>query len=168
MEKKRCFIPVESEIISDSDSLLMVIERCEFYDNTTIGQLFIEDKINRFCWTLEDAVRPIKNGIIEKIKGKTAIPFGIYRVEFTFSPRFNKSMPIIFNMTDYSIECYGIKFEGVRFHGGNTNEDTEGCPLIALNHNIGEERIQGSASDKFNALMQKLLIKYTNIYVKIC
>lgn len=39
----------------------------------------------------------------------------------TMSNRFKRLMPLIQGVRD---------FEGVRIHGGNTAEDTEGCPLL--------------------------------------
>lgn len=83
----------------------------------TIGKLYIEESY--YCDTLEDTVR---KG--EKIKGKTAIPAGTYKVKKTFSSRFQKKLPEILNVPNFS---------GVRIHAGNTAEDTEGCILLGLN-----------------------------------
>lgn len=86
----------------------------------THGRLFKIDENNKrefLCYTLEDAERPVK------IKGETAIPTGIYTVIVTMSPRFKKEMPLIMNVPNFS---------GVRLHGGNTEKDTEGCPLLGM------------------------------------
>lgn len=79
----------------------------------TIGDLYIDGRF--FSNSLEDIVRP------EKIKGETAIPAGTYRVEVTYSPRFKRPLPFLFDVPG---------FEGVRIHAGNTDKDTEGCILV--------------------------------------
>ena len=97
-------------------------------DRSTIGELYIDGVF--FCYTLEDEIRP--DGI--KVDGKTAIPIGEdYKVELTFSNRFQRMMPLIYNQPDKTIASHGVKFSGVRFHGGNTAKDTHGCPLVAFN-----------------------------------
>jgi len=86
----------------------------------THGRLFKVDENGKrefLCYTLEDAERPVK------IKGETAIPTGTYTVIVTMSPRFKKELPLILNVPNFS---------GVRFHGGNTEQDTEGCPLLGM------------------------------------
>jgi len=88
----------------------------------TIGKLYIDG--HYFCDTLEDTVRP--NG--EKIKGKTAIPAGDYKVIKSYSPRFKKILPEILDVPGFS---------GVRIHAGNTAKDTDGCLLLGLNKTKG-------------------------------
>lgn len=86
----------------------------------THGRLFKVDENDKrefLCYTLEDAERPVK------IKGETAIPTGTYTVIVTMSPRFKKELPLIMNVPNFS---------GVRFHGGNTEKDSEGCPLLGM------------------------------------
>lgn len=102
----------------------------------TIGDLYVEAA--HFCHTLEDIVRP------EKVKGETAIPAGTYRVELSFSPRFQKLLPIL---------CDVPNFEGVRIHAGNTDKDTEGCILVG--HWNGGEFISNSRA-ALTLLMEKL------------
>ena len=58
-----------------------------------------------------------------KIPGQTAIPAGRYRVILSFSKRFGRMMPEILGVPD---------FASVRFHGGNTEADTAGCPLVGI------------------------------------
>lgn len=87
----------------------------------TIGKLYIDG--NYFCDTLEDTVRDIK------IVGKTAIPAGTYKVKKTMSPRFQKILPEILNVPNFS---------GVRIHSGNTAADTDGCLLLGLNKAKGQ------------------------------
>ena len=96
-------------------------------DRATIGELLIDGVF--FCYTLEDEVRA--DGV--KVYGETAIPIGDYDVEVTYSPKFKRDMPLIFNTPQKTVEKDGVKFDGVRFHGGNTAKDSHGCPLIAFN-----------------------------------
>lgn len=83
----------------------------------TIGKLYIDDV--EICYTLEDVVRP--NG--EKVYGETAIPAGRYRVDVTYSNRFQCDMPLLLDVPN---------FEGIRIHPGNTDKDTHGCILVGL------------------------------------
>ena len=82
-----------------------------------------------FSFTLEDTCRCW--GV--KVAGHTAIPSGKYKVTLTHSNKFNRLLPIIFTEPNgYEISHAGVIFKGVRFHGGNTADDTWGCPLVAF------------------------------------
>jgi hypothetical protein len=87
--------------------------RKTFTEESTIGVLSIDGKPE--CFTLEDKVRPVK------IRGRTAIPTGIYEVTVTFSDRFQRPLPLLLNVPNFS---------GIRIHPGNTAADTEGCILV--------------------------------------
>lgn len=104
-----------------------------------------------FCYQLEDEIRA--DGV--KVDGETCIPAGEYNVSLTFSNRFKRTMPLIYNKPDFSIDSHGKKFAGVRAHGGNTEEHTLGCLLIAYNINKDLDRIQGSAETDLTKLIYK-------------
>lgn len=91
----------------------LVITRTEKTTRATFGELSIDGKF--FCYTLEDPVRDVK------IPKETAIPAGAYKVVLSMSNRFKKVLPEVLNVPG---------FVGVRIHGGNTVQDTEGCPLV--------------------------------------
>jgi hypothetical protein len=94
------------------------LKRDVFSDTFTLGSLFVN--WNLIGFTCEDADRKLEEGG-GKIYGKTAIPRGMYKVTLSFSHRFQKVMPEILSVPGYT---------GVRIHGGNTHEDTLGCPLL--------------------------------------
>jgi len=116
----------------------LVLERDEFTGGCTIGCLTVDGTFE--CFTLEDVVRA--DGI--KIPGETAIPAGDYNVDITFSPKFNRDLPLVINVSG---------FVGIRIHSGNDADDTEGCILVGrrrLQERIGESRLA------FDTLFHKL------------
>ena len=119
------------------DILHLRIIREEFTIQTTVGKMYIDGHF--FFFSLEDTVRAF--GI--KVKGHTALPAYQYQVKLSFSPKYERMMPLIFNQNDESVNAMGIQFSGIRFHGGNRHTDTEGCILIAK-HRVTNQIIQGS------------------------
>lgn len=116
----------------------LLLQREILTDESTIGQLFVNGQ--RECFTLEDVVRPAG----EKIFGKTAVPFGRYRILVTDSARFKRPLPIL-------VEVPG--FEGVRIHPGNTSEDTKGCILVGLTK---EDNFIGKSQMAMSLLLPKI------------
>ena len=81
-----------------------------------------------FCDTLEPTWRDYAHGE-KKVKGCSAIPEGRYAVALTFSPKFQKWLP----------ELIGVpNFSGIRIHAGNTAKDTQGCILVGRNIEVGK------------------------------
>lgn len=120
------------------------IKRYIFNDSKTtggeannIGDFFIDGVF--FCYSLEDQIRFSD----KKVWGKTAIPDGRYRIVLNWSNRFKRIMPLLLDVPN---------FEGVRLHGGNTAENSAGCPLIAFN--TDKVKIWGTAE---KALTKKLV-----------
>lgn len=111
----------------------VVIYRKYRKENYTIGRVYIDGKF--FCNSLEPTDRglfqyqSVSEILNAKIKGKTAIPCGKYKISRTYSNRFKRLMPQIMNVKGFS---------GVRIHAGNTAEDTEGCPLFGNNTQVGK------------------------------
>lgn len=105
----------------------VVLERTWRVAGFTIGRMFINGTF--FSNVVEDEDRHIhqfmqKSDIQQrKIAGRTAIPYGQYRIVMDYSPRFKKAMPHI-----YDVPC----FEGVRIHAGNKSADTEGCLILGF------------------------------------
>lgn len=121
----------------------ITIDRRYKKDDYTISRVFLDGERwgdgKAYCNALEDTDRGLFQGMAEreimkrKIKGKTAIPSGMYNVRLTYSPRFRKILPLIETVQG---------FDGIRIHSGNTAADTEGC--ILLGENKAKGRVENS------------------------
>jgi hypothetical protein len=129
-----------------------ICNREQHNDTTTIGDLLYEGK--HLCYTLEDTVRQAG----EQVYGKTAIPEGTYKMGIRYSNRFKRQMVCLYtDDNDKTLLQVGdIKYVGVLVHGGNTAEDTLGCPLVAFNK-VNENTIQGSAEHTIFSIVQEEL-----------
>ena len=111
----------------------------------TIGALYINGKF--FCNTLEDTDRnlsntmPVKDILAVKIKGKTCIPYGTYKISMNIvSPKYSNYVKY-----PYSLYVKGKMprildvpgFDGILIHPGTKATDTDGCLLV------GENKIKG-------------------------
>lgn len=122
----------------------------ERFDGTrTFGRLLAGDG-RTLCFTLEDAVREVhgKPVSVWKIHGKTAIPSGVYRVSLGHSPRFGPDTLTVHDVPG---------FVGVRMHAGNTEADTEGCPLLGMQ--LSPVGIAGGTSRPAVVLVRELVRK---------
>lgn len=127
----------------------LTLKRIALRSTYTIGKLYIDDAY--FCDTLEDTVRDTnKNGKFDngeqKIKGKTAIPYGTYEIKWTYSPRFKKYTPQLMNVPS---------FEGIRVHAGNTSADTEGCLILGENKQVGKVLNSRATINKFYQIIKE-------------
>jgi len=95
------------------------VTRSVFTDTTTLGKLYVDDDF--YAFTCEDVIRDLTDGCSAKVQDETAISYGKYKVIVNYSNHFKKERALLLD-----VDC----FEGIRIHGGNTNEDTEGCILI--------------------------------------
>lgn len=126
-------------------------------DTYTIGKLYIDNLY--FCDIVEDKVRDYnKDGDLNdigenKVYGETAIPYGTYKVEVTYSPKFKRDLPLIKDVPH---------FEGIRIHRGNYTKDSLGCLIC------GENKIKGGVinSTKYEESLVKIL-KETNEKITI-
>lgn len=112
-------------------------------DTYTIGRLYVEGDL--FSNTLEDPVRDYSDPNY-KVYGKTAIPYGRYRITMVHSPKFSKryggrKVPLLNNVPD---------FTGIQIHSGNTAEDTDGCILVGQNTQRG--RVTSSLATLYKLL----------------
>lgn len=103
-----------------------------FNANYTIGRLIIDGE--RFCDTLEDCVRDLKDydhdgKFDNKVYGQTAIPCGRYQVIVTWSPKFGRRLPELLKVPG---------FTNIRIHSGVDAKHTEGCILVGNNRAKGK------------------------------
>lgn len=138
----------------------ITVKREFFSDTETLGSMYVNDKF--FCYTLEDYDRKLKQNqssteiAYKKIYGKTAIASGDYRVILSISNRFKRLMPEVLNVKG---------FAGIRIHGGNTHENTDGCILVAKHRYFdkvspfGKIRnwIQGTMEGQLTRTIQKAI-----------
>ena len=129
--------------------MLIEVKRFEFKDTYTVGKMYIDGVYE--CYTLEDVVR---TGA--KVNGQTAIPTGTYNLIINHSNRFNRDLPLLENVPN---------FTGVRIHAGNTSAHTEGCILVGTTWS-GKDFI-GNSRVAFNKLFEKLK-KAKKVTIKIC
>lgn len=120
--------------------LRLIRNRYESAAGYTLGRLFV-DEGGFLCWVLEPEDRglhqdmPLAKIKAKKVKGRTAIPAGEYRIKLKVSPTFKDK---------YYAKPYGGRmpylenvpgFEGVMLHPGNRPEDTAGCLLPGMRQN---------------------------------
>jgi len=102
----------------------LLLRREWFTSKSTIGTLDVDGSFAAFI--LEDFCRESQPGLWKpelKVPGQTAIPYGRYELLITYSQRFDKPLPQLMNVPNFS---------GVRIHSGNSAADTEGCLLPGL------------------------------------
>lgn len=126
----------------------LTLKRIALRPTYTIGKLYIDDVY--FCDTIEDTIRDLnKNGKFDngekKVHSKTAIPYGIYEIKWTYSPRFKKYTPQLMNVPS---------FEGIRIHAGNTSADTEGCLILGKNKQVGKVLNSRATINKFYQIIK--------------
>ena len=120
----------------------MIINQLRTYhEHKTTSDIYADGLY--FGDALEDVGRPA--GV--KIYAKTCIPEGVYKVAITRSGRFKKDMMVLYNVDDdQSVDRDGVRFTGIRVHGGSTVDHTAGCVL-----HPGYEVLQMSVKEKLDA-----------------
>ena len=152
------------------EELNLLLKRIAKRPTYTIGRLYVDGKY--FCDTLEDTDRGLKQSLPEsvnkakKVKGKTAIPTGRYRVTLDVkSPKYsqvafynfcNGCVPRLLNVPAY---------DGVLIHVGNSDSDTDGCILVGENKQVGKVLNSRETFLRLYAKLQEAINK--NIYIKI-
>lgn len=97
----------------------------------TLGELSIDYGDGRgelpFGFTCEDTDRGLDTADVlahissVKVPSATAIPTGRYRVKATWSPKYQRMMPLV---------CDVPGWKGIRIHSGNDADDSSGCILV--------------------------------------
>ena len=130
----------------------IILTRIAKRQQYTIGRLAIVERTDDeylagerevyFCDTLEPPVIETKTTVslasvlrspvkLKSIK-PVAIPEGRYAVVITYSPKFNKWLPLLLGGQDFN-----RLWQGIRIHFGNTVADTQGCILLGRNQRVG-------------------------------
>jgi hypothetical protein len=125
----------------------LTLQRDDLQPSRTFGRMLAEDG-HRLVYVLEDAVREVAGQPVAawKIHGKTAIPTGEYQITLENSPRFGPETLTVNSVPGFS---------GVRMHAGNTEGDTEGCPLLGLQ--VTPTGIAGGTSKPAVAMIKELV-----------
>lgn len=116
----------------------ILTDRTFLGETYTIGQMYINGTYLND--TIEDTVR-VLNSDKDKIKDKTAIPKGRYKVILSYSPRFKQILPEIIDVP---------YFKNIRIHAGNTEDDSSGCLIV------GENKVKGKVINS-KVTLQKLM-----------
>ena len=125
----------------------LLVERLWPKKEYTVGRLYVDGKM--FCNTLEDKIIDVnKNGKFDgeeqKVYGKSAIPYGTYKVIYSWSPRFGRELPRLLNVPH---------FDGILIHPGNTAADSAGCILVGKNTSKGRLSESRYTSDELNKVI---------------
>lgn len=124
----------------------------------TVGRLYVNG--TQLCNSIEDTDRrlfqgqPLSEILKIKVKGKTAIPTGTYRIRVTESPKFKRPL----------IEVVDVPgFSGIRIHALNSAEESEGCIGPGLNTAPGRV----TESRKYENILTDMVAKEPEAYITI-
>lgn len=80
-----------------------------------------------------------------------SIPAGVYPLKFTYSPRFERK----------TFEVFVPKRSGIRFHSGNSVNDSRGCVLLGLNYKVYQtRRVLLTSSSRAVSDFERLLLDF--------
>lgn len=91
---------------------MLTLVRYTRTETAILGSLYLNGAF--VCYTLENADK--------------AIPCGMYKVQNSKSPKFNRELPLIWNTKVPASR-------GIRIHRGNTAKDSQGCVLVGMGRN---------------------------------
>jgi uncharacterized protein DUF5675 len=126
----------------------LTLRRIDFDDQSTVGELYIDDEPQKFCFTLE---LPNKDGM-----PGSCIPQGIYPVVLAPSPKFQIAAdPWVLRYAGLMPHVIQIPNRtNILIHWGNDPHATEGCILVGLNH--PSQDFIGSSRAAFEQLHAKI------------
>lgn len=150
--------------------MIITIDRKYKKSTYTIGKLYVNGKY--FCDTLEDKDRSLNQDMTEeqvrkiKVKGKTAIPTGTYKVTLNVqSPKYKAKSTWYSYNKGYMPRILNVKgFDGILIHSGNTEFDTEGCILVGKNTVVGKVT---DSTNTFKRLYELMKSEKDDITLKI-
>lgn len=133
-----------------------------FTDKSTISQAVIDGK--SICYFLEDKDRGLTSDMSAdqikelKVYGETAIPYGVYEIQITYSPRFKKELPVLINVPGY---------EGIRIHTGNKADDSHGCLLPCMTISLDYGAQSTIAYNKVFGIIKEALNAGKKVFINI-
>ena len=133
----------------------LVLNRDYFADGFTLGKMYMDGV--HLGFTAEDTDRRVESGG-EKVPKQTAMPRGKFLVTLSHSNRFDKIMPEVHNVP---------QFTGVRIHGGNTAEDTEGCPLLGKERTGKGVRNCAAVNEKLIRALRDAADRNEKVYLEV-
>lgn len=132
------------------------------YNNSTycIGHLYADGKY--VCDVIEDTDRGLDSNMTLdqirkiKVKSKTAIPSGIYRVTLNVqSPKFSLKPYYKNYCSGYVPRLLDVKgYEGILIHKGTTERDSAGCLIVGYNKVKGQVIDSQKAFEKLYTMMR--------------
>lgn len=128
------------------------LKRTDYKETYTVGRLYING--DYFCDTLEDRYRDLSKE--KKIYSRTAIPYGVYKLVISYSPRFKRLLPLLLNVPF---------FKGIRIHAGNSSKDTSGCILVGTVKDVEKDWISNSRSTE--KLFIQTISQYNEFEIEI-
>ena len=91
---------------------MLTLVRYTRTETAILGSLYLNGAF--ICYTLENAAK--------------AIPFGMYAVQNSKSPKFKRELPLLHN-------AQVPASRGIRIHVGNTVASSSGCVLVGMGRN---------------------------------
>jgi len=85
-----------------------------------------------FGYCCEDVDRRVEEDSALKVKGKTAIPIGRYKLRLYDSPKHGPKTPELIDVPG---------FQHIQIHSGNSQLDTEGCLLFGMQRDAATGRV---------------------------
>lgn len=142
------------------------------YNNSVycIGHLYADGKY--ICDVIEDTDRGLDSNMsLEqikkvKVKSKTAIPTGVYRVTLNVkSPKFSQKSYYQQFCKGYMPRLLDVNgYDGILIHKGTTERDSAGCLIV------GENKVKGQVINSqkcFEKLYNMMRVSYEPITIEI-
>jgi hypothetical protein len=142
--------------------MLLTLDRKYPKPTYTVGLLSVGNKF--FGNTLEDVVRDLNhdgdlNDFGEyKVYGETAIPYELYKVIVTYSPKFKRELPLLLDVKH---------FVGIRIHRGNYAKDTSGCILVGKNTFPGQLSESAKHELRLTTIIKAAIAEGEEVFINI-
>lgn len=115
------------------------VKRFVNYSKCTVALLYVDNIF--FGYVLEDVGRLIK------VKGQTRIKAGKYKLNLQKAGRLHEYYTKKYPFHKGMIHLNNVpEFQGVMFHIGNFDSDTEGCLLVGSSHNVNVQSVLSSTA----------------------